>query len=166
MDGPPAMALGIDPPRPSIMDEPPRSPKAQILNMPRLLRLLFFGLIMTAGTLGILWWGLENRNQATALTMAFTTFVWFQLFNVFNARMEHRSVFNRHSLRNRWLWLSLFGVVLLQWFALESGTGRDIFHTVHLSTKDWGLAVIVASSVLVAEELRKAFYFFFLIRHF
>ncbi len=155
MDGPPAMALGIDPPRPGIMDEPPRSPKAQILELRRLLRLLFFGVIMTAGTLGILWWGMEHRNQATALTMAFTTFVWFQIFNVFNARMEYASIFNRHSLRNRWLWLSLFGVVSLQWFALESGTGRGIFHTVHLSAEDWGLAVTVASTVLVIEELRK-----------
>jgi len=156
MDGPPAMALGIDPPRPGIMDEPPRSPQAQILDHRRLLRLLFFGLIMMLGTLGILWWGLETRSQATALTLAFTTFVWFQIFNVFNARVERTSALNLHSLRNRWLWVSLLGVVALQWLALETEAGRQIFETVPLTVDEWSLALAVASSVLVLEELRKA----------
>ena len=38
-----------------------------------------------------------------AQTMAFTTLMLFQLFNVFNARSDERSAF--HGLfRNRWLW--------------------------------------------------------------
>ncbi len=155
MDGPPAMALGVDPPRPGIMDEPPRSPGARILSLHRLLRLLAFGVIMTAGTLGVLWWGLRTLEPATALSLAFTTFVWFQVFNVFNARMERGSALSRHSLRNPWLWLALLGVVALQWLALETVPGRRIFHTAPLTAEQWGIAVAVASSILVFEEIRK-----------
>ena len=38
MDGPPAMALGVDPARASIMDDPPRQPDDRVLNRQRLLR--------------------------------------------------------------------------------------------------------------------------------
>ncbi len=38
--------------------------------------------------------------------MAFTTLVFFQLFNVFNARFDDRSAFHKLG-RNRWLWLLL-----------------------------------------------------------
>ncbi len=155
MDGPPAMALGVDPPRPGIMDEPPRSPRARILALHRLLRLLAFGVIMTAGTLGVLWWGLRTLEPETALSLAFTTFVWFQVFNVFNARTERGSALRRHSLRNPWLWLALLGVVALQWLALETVPGRRIFHTAPLTVEQWGIAVAVASSILVLEEIRK-----------
>ena len=44
--------------------------------------------------------------------MAFTTFVFFQLFNVFNARDEHRSVFGRDTLRNGKLWLAVAAYAL------------------------------------------------------
>jgi len=33
---------------------------------------------------------------------------------------------------------------------------QRVFYTVPLGIKDWGLVILVASSVLVAEELRKA----------
>ncbi len=156
MDGPPAMALGVDPPRPGIMDEPPRSPRAQILLPGRLLGLVFFGCIMMSGTLLILCWGMETRDSATALSLAFTAFVWFQIFNVFNARAEKNTAFNYHSLRNRWLWISITGVAAMQWLALMTPVGRQIFHTAPLTPEEWGLAIAVASSILVLEEIRKA----------
>ncbi len=155
MDGPPAMALGVDPPHPGIMDEPPRPPRAQILMLPRLLRLLAFGLIMMAGTLGVLWWGLRTLEKEQAMTLAFTTFVMFQVFNVFNARMEKGSVLSPHFFRNVWLWLSLLGVVGLQWVSVTVPAAQEIFHTVPLSTSEWLVAVVVASGVLVLEEMRK-----------
>ena len=47
--------------------------------------------------------GSEDR----ALTLAFTTFVLFQFFNTFNARVEEGSAFNRRFFDNPMLWWSL-----------------------------------------------------------
>ena len=52
--------------------------------------------------------------------MAFTTFVFFQVFNVFNARDERQSVFHRDTLRNGKLWLAVAVVVVLQVLAVTS----------------------------------------------
>jgi Ca2+-transporting ATPase len=155
MDGPPAMALGIDPPQPDIMSNQPRKATDRILTMRCLGKLTIFGVIMMAGTLGVLWWGLQTGSQTYAQTMAFTTFVLFQVFNAFNARVEEGSTFNANFFRNRYLWVALVGVVVLQVLAVQWAPAHGIFDVDTLSLTDWLRATIVASSVLVIEEFRK-----------
>ncbi|MHB9100195.1 MAG: cation-translocating P-type ATPase [Sulfuricella sp.] len=155
MDGPPAMTLGLEPARPGIMNEPPRSTEARILTLPRFWRLLAYGAIMAAGTIGVFFHGLQTGGQAYALTLAFTTFVLFQFFNVFNARTEHGSAFNRQFFANGKLWSALIGVVGLQVVVVHWGPAQEIFRTTDLSAADWGLTFAVAASVLLLEEARK-----------
>ncbi len=155
MDGPPAMALGGDGTRPGVMQEPPRPLHARILTLHRIAHLAVFGIIMAAGTLGLLWWARQHGDPARAETLAFTAFVLFQIFNVFNARFEHRSTFNRHFLSNRWLWLALLGVALLQMLAVHWGPAQRVFGTTGLGVADWLLAAAVAASILLLEEARK-----------
>ncbi len=109
MDGPPAMALGVDPARPGAMGEPPRAPGAEILTLRRLAILALLAAVMTAGTLGVYYYGRASGDETRATTLAFTTFVLFQFFNVFNARAETGSAFTRHFFSNRPLWLALVG---------------------------------------------------------
>lgn len=155
MDGPPAMTLGLEPARPGIMSEPPRSSTARILTLPRFWRLLSYGTIMATGTLSIFAYALSSGGMEHALTLAFTTFVLFQLFNVFNARNETGSAFNRQFFANGKLWAALIGVVGLQVVVVHWSLAQAIFRTVDLSLYDWGLATLVAASVLVLEEVRK-----------
>ena len=155
MDGPPAMALGVDPARHGIMDEPPRQPKAEILTWRRLATLAAFGSTMTLGTLAVFWHGLQSGNQARAITLAFTTFVLFQFFNVFNARAETGSAFAQHFFGNRMLWLALAAVLALQIVVVHWEPAQAVFGTTALGLADWGVATAVASSVLLLEEARK-----------
>jgi Ca2+-transporting ATPase len=155
MDGPPAMTLGVEPMRPGLMQERPRTREAQILTLRRLAILLAFGLVMMAGTLGLFHYSLGTHDYKYALTLAFTTFVLFQFFNVFNARAEHRSTFNRSFFSNGKLWLALTGVVVMQVVVVHWKPAQDIFNTVSLSAEDWLKATLVASSILLLEELRK-----------
>ncbi len=156
MDGPPAMALGVDPARPGVMEEPPRRRDAHILTLGRLAQLLAYGTIMALGTLGVLYYGLHSAPPARALTLSFTTFVLFQVFNVFNARAEKGSAIDRLFLTNRALWLALAGVVGLQILAVHWPPAQEVFHTTALSGADWALATAVAATVLGLEEARKA----------
>ncbi len=155
MDGPPAMALGVDPARPGLMTEPPRDPKARILTLRRLGKLIAYGATMTAGTLGVLYYALQANSQQYALTLAFTTFVLFQFFNVFNARNERGSAFTCNFFSNGMLWLALAGVLAMQMLAVHWSPAQQIFHTTDLDLMDWGIAVAVASLVLWLEETRK-----------
>jgi len=155
MDGPPAMSLGVDPPQPGIMSGPPRKTNERILTLRRLGKFASYGIIMTTGTLGVLWWGLREGSGVYAQTLAFTTFVLFQVFNAFNARVERESTFNANFFRNRILWLALAGVVILQVVTVQWVPIKGLFDVEPLATSDWLLATLVASSILIIEELRK-----------
>ena len=89
------------------------------------------------------------------MTLALTTFVPFQFFNIFNARAEHGSAFNRQFFSNGKLWLALTAVVVLQIIAVHWAPAQMIFDTTDLSLKEWALSVAVASSTLMLEEARK-----------
>lgn len=100
-------------------------------------------------------WALVDSGAAKAMTVAFTTFVLFEFFNIFNARAENGSAFNRQFFSNGKLWLALLAVVVLQAVAVHWAPAQRIFDTVDLSSNEWAVAVVVASSTLFLEEARK-----------
>ncbi len=155
MDGPPAMTLGVEPARDGIMQARPRTQDSAILTGRRLLKVGLYGLTMAVGTLGAYAWGHAHGGPQYAITLAFTTFVLFQFFNIFNARAEFGSAFNRQFLSNGKLWLALISVVVLQVIVVHWAPAQAIFDTVDLSLNDWGWSVAIASSVLFLEEARK-----------
>jgi len=155
MDGPPAMTLGVEPARPSIMRDCPRPQSAQILTLRRLCRLLLYGITMMAGTLWLFREALAAHGHAYGLSLAFTTFVLFQVFNVFNARNEHGSAFNARILNNGKLWLALLCVLASQVVVVHWTPAQTIFGTTDLTPEDWLKTTLVASSVLLLDEARK-----------
>jgi len=152
MDGPPGIALGIDPPGPAVMDRRPRSRREPVLTWRRVGVLLGYALVMAAGTLGVL----AGVDQARATTAAFTTFVMFQAFNVFNVRSERHTVFRRHSLTNLRLWSAVAAVVGLQVAVVQLPVLQAVFDTTALRLQDWGLVTAAAASLVVVDEARKA----------
>ena len=158
MDGPPAMTLGVEPARPGIMQERPRVADASILSWQRMWRIGLYGLTMAVGTLAVYGWGLTTPGaQAKATTLAFTTFVLFQFFNIFNARTEFGSAFNRQFFSNGKLWMALIAVIILQVVAVHWAPAQAVFDTVDLTALEWAVVVMVASTTLILEELRKLF---------
>jgi Ca2+-transporting ATPase len=155
MDGPPAMTLGVEPARPGIMREAPRDQSSEILTLPRLGRLALYGVTMMVGTLWLFQDSLAAHGQTYALTLAFTTFVLFQFFNVFNARNEHGTAFNVHFLKNGKLWLSLGSVLAMQVVVVHWPPAQTLFGTTALVLDDWFKATLAASSVLFLDEARK-----------
>ena len=155
MDGPPAVSLALDSARPGLMREMPRERNDAVLPLPRIAKILMFGMTMMAGTLAVLHHGIRTGTTEHALTLAFTTFVLFQIFNVFNARAENGSAFNKRFFDNPMLWWSIAIVAALQVICVQWNIAQPLFQTTALSFSDWLIAIAVASSVLLLEEGRK-----------
>ncbi len=153
-DGPPAVSLGVDPPREGLMDRPPRPPGATILSGERLARIIAGAVVMTIITLGLLNVADGEVGTDVALTMTFTTFVLLQMGNALAVRMPKGSVFSRHSLTNRFLWVSLATVVGVQVLVVEVPWLQGIFDTVGLTWAQWGICVAAAALYLVLDEVR------------
>jgi Ca2+-transporting ATPase len=159
-DGPLALALGVDPADDGLMNQPPRPPAEPVITGRMWSGIVFVGAIMAAGTLFVLDASLpggfvEGRGDLRyAQTMAFTTLMLFQMFNVLNSRSDERSAFV-HAFRNAWLWTAIAGSVVLQAVVVYVPFLQKAFGTTSLNGSDWILCLAVASSVLWLREASK-----------
>jgi Ca2+-transporting ATPase len=160
-DGPPALALGIDPAAPDVMDRPPRPPDEGVITPRMWWGIAWVGIIMAVGTLAVLDASLPGGliegvgDVSYAQTMAFTTLMMFQLFNVFNARSDEHSAL-AGLLHNPWLWTALGFSLALQVAVVYAPPLQRAFSTTSLTALDWARCVVAASSVLWLRELSKA----------
>ncbi len=155
-DGACVTPLGVEPKHGDVMDKPPHNPKSGILYPGMLFRMLFLAAIMGGGTVGLFYWQLQTVTLEYAQTMAFCTIVGFQWFNALNSRSTHLSIFKLGLLSNRWLIVGLPVGIALQILVIYAPPLQNAFHTVALSSSQWGIALGVASSVFIIEEIRKA----------
>ncbi|MGZ8800796.1 MAG: cation-translocating P-type ATPase, partial [Aeromicrobium sp.] len=160
-DSAPALALGFEPRSPSVMSNPPRRLSDRVIDRSMVAGIGFVGLVMAAATLLTMDLGLPGGLvQGTgdleyARTLGFTVLVLAQLFNAFNARSSSTSAF-RGLLSNPRL-LGAVGLSLaLQVLVVHLPLLNSAFGTIPLSLADWMLCVAMASTVLWAEEARKA----------
>ncbi len=159
MDGPPALALGVDTPEADVMQRQPRPLKERILIPSRFAIIAYAAVIMAVGTLAVIVAapgpGPSLTDPTVAGTMAFVTFVLFQVFNLLNSRSPRLSVFTVRSLDNRALWVSLVFVVVTLVVVVHWSWAQQLFLTMGLSGPQWALCALVASSILWLEEARK-----------
>jgi Ca2+-transporting ATPase len=155
-DGVCTIPLGVEPKHADVLEEPPRHPKAGIVYSGMLLRIIFIAILMAAGLFFVFRWQLPEVGLEKARTIAFSILVSAQWFNALNARSEQRSLFRVGLFKNRWLLGGIGLAVLIQLAVVYLPPLQRVFYTVPLDIKDWGLVLLVASSVLVTEEVRKA----------
>ncbi|HWP26493.1 MAG TPA: cation-translocating P-type ATPase [Xanthobacteraceae bacterium] len=167
-DGPPALALSVDPKDRDIMRRPPRRSGGGVLLPEDWTRLVYVGVIMTVGTIFVLDayypGGLitlfatgtapNPHDEALARTMAFTTLMMYQLFDVYNCRSRRRSAFFGF-LENKWLLLAIAFSLGTHILVIYVPTLQIAFHTAPMSPMDWLVATVVASSLLFAMEIWK-----------
>jgi Ca2+-transporting ATPase len=113
------------------------------------------GLVMAAGTLGVLAWANESYGDVVARTMGITTFSLFRLFSSLETMDERESLFGGSILANRALLVATALSVLTIILATELGFLQRLLGTVSLTVDQWFICIGVALSLMVVEEVRK-----------
>jgi Ca2+-transporting ATPase len=169
-DGPPALALGVDPKDRDVMKRAPRRHGSGILLNEDWVRLAAVGLLMMVGTVWVLdayypgglfspfatGTGPNAYDEAHARTMAFTTLMMYQLFDVYNCRSRRRSAFNGF-VENYWLMVAIAFALGTHVLVVYVPILQTAFHTVALTGQDWIVATLVAASLLIGMETAKIF---------
>jgi Ca2+-transporting ATPase len=163
-DGLPALALGVEPPEPGVMDRPPRDPREPIINREMWIGIGVQSILITAATLGAfalgLFWfpGPVDAHKITAAqTFAFTTLVLSELFRAFTSRSERVALWRLGVLSNRtmlWAFASSLAILLA---IIYVPILDPIFHTAFLDLGHWALIVPLALVASVGAEINKAF---------
>jgi Ca2+-transporting ATPase len=100
--------------------------------------------------------GPNAYDESHARTMAFTTLMMYQLFDVYNCRSRRRSAF-AGLLENKWLPVAIAFALATHVLVVYVPFLQTAFHTVALSAQDWMIATAVAASLLVGMEIAKIF---------
>lgn len=159
-DAAPALALGVDPVDPAVMRRAPRPRTSGVLTRSMWFGFGLTGLTMALVTLAVLDLALPGglfpgtHDMVHARTLAFTTLVFCQLFNVFNARSDETSALH-HLFSNRLLWAAVGLSALLQAAVVYLPALNRPFGTTPLQVEEWLLCIGMASLVLWINEAKK-----------
>ncbi|MDD4955881.1 MAG: cation-translocating P-type ATPase, partial [Candidatus Omnitrophica bacterium] len=156
-DGLPALALGVDPVSPNIMQKPPRPVNEAVVTKQRAILMLVQGAFIAfcsllAFTLVLF---VENEGIIRARTAAFIVLACSQLFHSFNCRNTTESLFKIGIFTNKKLILANFVSFFLQMAVVYIPFCQKIFKTEALGVFDWVLVVAISSFPLWAMELVK-----------
>jgi len=154
-DGLLVVNLAMEPKEEDVMDQPPRNPKENIINMDIVKNVLFVAAFMAAGTLLVFTREFNGGDIHRAQTLGFTTLAMFQVFNALNCRSRDKSVFKIGLFSNKYLIGAIAVSITLQFLATNLSFFQMALGTVALSLYDWATLVLVSSTVFIADELRK-----------
>jgi len=168
MDIWPSLALIIEPPEPGVMDRPPRRADSRLLDATILLKALYVGFIIGAGSL--LWvfhtwmtggwsFGQPVVNDPQIYAKGTAVFVagimTGQLGNFLSIRAGSGSALQLSPLRNRWLFIGVGLQVCILLALVYIPFLQPLFNTAPLSSLDWAALCSIAVVVLIVEEVRK-----------
>jgi Ca2+-transporting ATPase len=142
-DGLPAMALGLEPPEPGVMERKPRKAGESIFSQGLGWHLIGRGIFIGISTLAVMAIGLSysgfngHVDLELARTMAFTNLVFAQLFYVFDCRSERFSPFELGFLSNPFLVGAVCCSVFMHLLAIYYTPLNPVFGTTPLDGWAW-----------------------------
>jgi Ca2+-transporting ATPase len=151
------VALAFEPGERGVLDRPPRPAAEGIMSGLLWERTVVGGLVMGAGTLALFRWELDaSGSLGHAQTVALTTMVFFQLFQVGNARSEFLSVFAKSPLSNPFLFVASIAALAVHVAALYLAPTQFVLRVAPLADwETWARIVAVAGTIVVAMEAHK-----------
>jgi Ca2+-transporting ATPase len=151
-DGPPALALGVTPPSPDVMQRPPRDPKESIFSKEVKSMLILIPLVHSPILLFI-FISFLNQGLNVARTSLFIMFVCFELVVALNCRSLKYSIFKAKP--HKLLILTVIGSAISTVILFLIPQLRSAFELVMPTLTDIMLAVVLSILPLILIEILK-----------
>ncbi len=147
----PAFALGLGEGESDVLRRPPRDPAEPILARRQWRRIILFGLLITAATLGALTYALFGLGlpPEDAVTVSFLTLAFAQLWHVFNMRDLANPIWRNDVVGNPYVWAALALCAMLMMAAVFVPALATVMAITQLDASGW-LLVLSASVAPVA----------------
>ncbi len=152
----PVLALGAEREDADAMSRPPERAEKSLFSKTSLVSIAFYGLYITAATLGIFLFSLPLWGNKVATTMTFMAMSFLELFQSFNIRTERISAFGKGMFSNKALWITVLLAVAVNILLCVSPLS-SAFGLVTLTGAQWGIVFGVSLSLIPAGEIYKFF---------
>jgi P-type Ca2+ transporter type 2C len=114
------------------------------------------GLVMGAGTLGVLGWAEHAHTQEIAHTMGVVTFSLYALFFSIATRDERRTVFSLDTFSDAKFTIATGVSIVTLLLTTVFGPLETFLKTTPLDVRQWLICLAVSLSIVVVTEIRKA----------
>ena len=159
MDGPPALALGLEPIRDAVFDRKPVDRKASIITKKMITSIVLNALYVTAilliqmkfNILGADTTVIDGASESE--TVLFALFAFSALFNAFNCREFGTDSIFKNFTKNKTALLIISVTAIAQFIFTELFSG--FFNAVSLSLVMWGKVILLAFMIIVVNEVVK-----------
>ncbi len=148
------VALAMEPKEDNLLRGNFERPKKYLIDKLMVKRMVLMALAMMIGTLFLFKDYFEN-DIIKAWTVSLTVLAVFQWFNAWNCRHEKKSIFAMNFFSNKFLVGATIIVIFFQLAAIYTPFLQNILQTTSLDISDWLKIIIVAFSIIIAEEIRK-----------
>jgi Ca2+-transporting ATPase len=153
MDGPPALSLGLEPPRNHLMDNDPIPRNENIISKDMLFRIVSHGAIIIGALTYLMETDCLGGSPAQQSTIVFTSFVLFQLWNAFNCREFGTISVIKNIFANKTMLVIMAVTFGIQICVTQFG-GR-VFQTVPLEFGIWCNIILYTFGIIVFSEVIK-----------
>jgi Ca2+-transporting ATPase len=151
-DGLPALALGVAPPDPDIMERPPRDPKESVFSWD-VRAFILLALFIEIPFFFFLFYN-QLSDMAHARTEQLFLFIIIELIIALNFRSMRYSVFK--SPPHMWLVISIISQIILTAALIQIPSIRDAFGILKPSASDIGIILGFGVIVFISMEVVKA----------
>ena len=154
-DGLPAIALGVDPGDPDLMNRKPRDPRESVFTRDVKIYLTAVPMLMTLLLLGGYFFTLNSYGLEMARTQLFTAIVLMELANALSARSLKHTVFKVGVFKNKFLWLAICSSLALQLIVLYTPQIRSLFGVTYPGLVVWLVAITFTLITFFSIEMGK-----------
>lgn len=160
MDGPLAQSLGVELVDASVMQRPPRKRNDNIITKPLIARVITSGLLILIGTMYVFLHEMEDGEISSRdLTMTFTTFVMFDMFNALACRHNSKSLLDINPISsNKFFIAALLFSLIGQFLVVYFPPLQNVFRTEALSLNDLIFVISLASTMVILDTIRKKYF--------
>jgi Ca2+-transporting ATPase len=156
-DGLPAIALGVDPGDPDLMERKPRDPNESVFTRDVKIYLTAVPILMSA----LLLYGyfmhqpwLSEHALREARTQLLTAMILMELANALSARSLKYSVFKVGVFKNKFLWIAILSSLALQLLVLYTPL-QNVFYVNAPELQDWAYAILFTAITFGSLEIGK-----------
>ena len=153
MDGPPALALGLEPVRDFVLNRKPVNRNANIISKSMIRSIILNASFITALLIAQSTFNILNVTPEQNETVMFSLFAFLALFNAFNCREFGSDSIIPNFTKNK-LALQIISITgIAQIFFVQIFKG--FFNSVSLELGLWVKVILVASSIVIVNEVVK-----------
>lgn len=164
----PALALGVEPGEPDIMQQKPRNTNEPIINRNMMLSIVLQSIAVAGGSLLAYYWGMQHypieydafgkvieASLIPARTITFATLITAELLRAYSSRSQKYTLFKIGFFTNKNMIYSTLFAFLLLVVVLYIPFMQNIFYTFPLGILDWEIVLSFAFIPLIIGEIGK-----------